>query len=287
MSLAPVARGLMIAVTAQFVFTINDTCSKLLAAKYSVFQVLSMQALVGAGIIVAILASTAQLRFSSISSPRRLAMRGLLAAFGALTNIYAFSLLPLADVYAIVFCAPLIVTALSAPLLGEHVGLRRWIAVAIGFSGMFVMVQPGVAPFSIGHAAALLSAFISACVVLLLRSIASSEPRSMMVAVVVAAHFAVGLPIALVTGRLPDLPDIPVVVLAGGCLALGQFLMVESLRLAPAATVAPMQYTKLIWGLLIGYLLFADRPHVHVMTGAFIIMMSVFYIIKYSPKYTR
>jgi drug/metabolite transporter (DMT)-like permease len=287
MNLSPVARGLLIAVTAQAVFTVNDTCAKLLTAKYSVFQVISMQALVGGGIVIAALLATGQFRISSINSPRRLAMRGLLAGFGALTNIYAFSQLPLADVYAIIFCAPLIVTALSAPLLGEHVGLRRWIAVMVGFCGMLVMVQPGVAPLSVGQGAALLSACISACVVLLLRSIASSEPRSMMVAAVVGAHFVVGLPVALAIGRVPDLPDIPLVILSGASLALGQFLMVESLRLAPAATVAPMQYTKLGWGVLIGFVLFADMPQQHVLLGTAIVVLSVVYIMWRSPAAKR
>lgn len=106
----------------------------------------------------------------------------------------------------------------------------------------------------------------------------------MMVAAVVAAHFVVGLPVALVIGRVPDPDDIGIVVLSGATMAFGQFLMVESLRLAPAATVAPMQYTKLVWGLIIGALLFSDRPKPHVLLGTAIVVASVLYILRRSPS---
>ena len=287
MSASPIARGLLIALTAQAIFTINDTCAKLLTAKYSVFQIISMQALVAGVMVISALLATGQFNLSSINSPRRLATRGLLAGVGALTNIYAFSVLPLADVYAIIFCTPLIVTAVSAPLLGERIDRARWIAVIIGFCGMVIMVRPGGSPLSLGHAAALLSACISACVVLLLRTIAGQEPRLMMVAAVVAAHFIVGLPVALFIGRLPDLVDLAIILLSGASMAAGQFLMVEALRLAPAATVAPIQYTKLVWGLIVGALLFGDQPKPHVLLGTAIVVATVLYLLRRAPPRRR
>ena len=279
-------RGIAFALVAQAIFTISDTCAKLLSAHYSVFQIISMQALVSGSIVVTVLAYTRQLSLDGIANPLRVLSRGLLAGVGALSNFYAFSRLPLADVYAIIFCAPLLVTAVSAPFLREHVGWHRWVAVTVGFGGMLTMVQPGVTPLTTGHLAAVVAAIVSTGVVLLLRSSAGQEPRSFMVAAVVVAHFIVGLPGTLYYGRIPAPRDLVIVLLGGSAMAAAQFMMVESLRLAPAATVAPIQYTKLIWGILIGIALFGDVPEPHVLLGTVIVVASVLYIV-HSEKSRR
>ena len=89
-------------------------------------------------------------------------LRGLLGTTGGLLAFYAFSRLPLADAYAIIFATPLLITALSVPILGEAVGWRRWSAVAVGFVGVLVMLRPGVAPIGLGSLAALGAACASA-----------------------------------------------------------------------------------------------------------------------------
>ena len=100
---------------------------------------------------------------------RRLGMhllRGLLGTTSGLLAFYAFSRLPLADAYAIIFATPLLITALSVPILGEAVGWRRWSAVVVGFIGVLVMLRPGVAPIGAGNLAALGAACAAACAVL-------------------------------------------------------------------------------------------------------------------------
>lgn len=128
-------RGVLVGLAAQSIFSIHNACAKWLASTYSVYQVISMQAVVSGSLVALALVISGQASRSAISDPRGLALRGTLAAAGALASFYAYSVLPLADVYAIIFCAPLMVTAVSAPLLGEKIRGKEWGAIALGFAG--------------------------------------------------------------------------------------------------------------------------------------------------------
>ena len=279
MSKSLVLRGALVGIAAQSVFSIHDACAKWLTGGYSVFQVISMQATVSGSIVVLALIMSGQANPAAIQDARGLALRGTLAAAGALASFYAYSVLPLADVYAIIFCAPLMVTAVSAPLQGERVRGREWIAIALGFCGVLIVINPGGNALSFGHAAALVCAFVSVAVTLLLRSSANQGSRFMLVGVVSLGHFIVGLPGFLITARPLIAADVPVIVLGGAAMAAAQFMMVQALRTAPAALVAPAQYLKLVWGLIFGLLIFGDKPQLHMLIGATIVIMSVLYLI--------
>jgi drug/metabolite transporter (DMT)-like permease len=102
-------------------------------------------------------------------------LRGVLGMGGGFFAFFAYSRLPLADAYAMIFTTPLLITALSVPIFGEHVGWRRWSAVAVGFVGVLIMLRPGVAPIGIGSLAALAAACFSACAILLVRKLSATE----------------------------------------------------------------------------------------------------------------
>ena len=90
--------------------------------------------------------------------PGWVAARTLLAVSGAVCVFYAFSVLPLSQVYAIIFASPLLITVLSIPILGEKVGIHRWLAVLVGLIGVIVVVRPGIQPLELGHFAAMFGA---------------------------------------------------------------------------------------------------------------------------------
>jgi drug/metabolite transporter (DMT)-like permease len=274
-----VLRGVLVGISAQSVFSIHDTCAKWLTQSYSVFQVISMQAMVSGTLVALALILSGQAKRTAIRDPRGLALRGTLAATGALASFYAYTVLPLADVYAIIFCAPLMVTAVSAPLLGERVKGREWLAIAAGFCGVLIVINPAGQALSLGHGAALVCAFVSVAVTLLLRSSANQGSRFMLVGAVSVGHFLVGLPGLMLTARPPAASDLPVIILGGAAMAGAQFLMVQSLRMAPAALVAPAQYLKLVWGLVFGFLVFGDYPKVHMLAGAAIVILSALYLL--------
>ena len=185
-----------------------------------------------------------------------------------LAGLYAFVTLSLAEAYTILFMAPVIVTALSRPCLGEAVGLRRWLAALAGMAGIVLVLRPGFRELGIGHAAALLAATAVAVSSLVLRHLGSREARVTLTFVPMCAGLLVtasALPFVYAPMRAADL---------GLCLAMGaliaaaQFMLVNAYRASPAAVVAPFHYSQMIWALLFGALIFGDRPDPWLAAGA-------------------
>jgi drug/metabolite transporter (DMT)-like permease len=210
--------------------------------------------------------------------PKLVVARGLLGGLGAVFGFFAFSVLPLADVYAIAFCTPVVVTIASIPLLGERVGAHRWAAVLAGFLGILIMVRPGFDALSLGHLAALGMVGAGTGGVLILRTISREEERGVMVAAVMLGLLVVSLPACLLVARAPAWTDIGLVALSGLMMGSAQFLIVEALRQVPAASIAPMQYTMLVWALIYGLLVFGDPVEAHVLAGAVVVIASSLYI---------
>jgi S-adenosylmethionine uptake transporter len=179
--------------------------------------------------------------------PWLVALRALLLAIDMVFVFYAFSKLPLADAYTMLFTAPMLVTALSVPLLGERVGWRRWSAVAVGFGGVLIVLRPGFAEINLGHIAALASSSFFALSLIVARRIGNSETGStLLVSMMVALLVVSGpvLPTVYVASRLSDLA-----MLAGLGLLMG------------------------------GFLLFDNRPTVWVIAGSTVIIASGLYIL--------
>ncbi len=271
--------GVLLATAANGLFAASDTLVKLLSTRYPVFQIIAMQASVACIVVVTILWRERAFQLSRIRNPKLVIGRGFLAGVGTVSGFYAFSLLPLADVYAITFGSPLIVTLAAAWLLGERTSLSRWMAIIVGFAGILVMVQPGDHALSLGHLTAFLNVFVGAAVILIMRSIGAQEHRAIMVAAVMAGQLTASLP-GLFLSRAPDWSDVGLVTISGLVMVTGQFLLLESLRRAPASSVAPMQYTKLIWALPVGLMVFGDEPKLHVLAGALVVIASVLYLLK-------
>jgi drug/metabolite transporter (DMT)-like permease len=271
-------KGVLFAVAANGLFTVSDTFVKLLSARYPVFQIIAMQASVACFIVGIVLWRGGGLNLSTVRNPVLVIGRGFLAGIGTISGFYAFSLLPLTDVYAITFGSPLVVTVAAGWLLNERTGLKRWAAVLIGFMGILIMVQPGYRPLSAGHLTDFLNIFVGAAVILIMRTIGAQEHRAIMVAAVMAGQLTVSLP-GLFLSHPPAWTDIGLVIMAGIAMVSGQFLLLESLRRAPASSIAPMQYTKLVWALPIGLVVFGDEAKLYVLVGALVVVASVLYLL--------
>ncbi|WP_262271651.1 DMT family transporter [Microvirga yunnanensis] len=274
----PRLTGVLFAIAANGLFATSDTLVKLLSLRYPTFQIIAMQAGVACMVVGIVIWRDKAYRLSAVRNPKMLIGRGFLAGIGTVSGFYAFSLLPLADVYAITFGSPLVVTVAAAWLLGERTGPARWAAILVGFSGILIMVQPGHAALSLGHLAAFLNVFVGAGVILIMRTIGSQENRAVMVAAVMAGQLTASLP-GVYLSHAPAWSDLGLVTLSGFVMVSAQFLMLEALRRAPASSVAPMQYTKLVWALPIGLFVFGDEPKPHVLAGALVVIGSVLYLL--------
>lgn len=274
-----VVAGIGFAAAAFALFTVMDTLIKWLSGGYPLAQIVFFMALfsiVPTSLIVVRAGGLSALRTRRLPGHLLRAGIGLASSF---CSFVAYSRLPLADAYAIAFSAPLFITALSVPLLGESVGWRRWTAVAVGFVGVMVMLRPGSGGLGLGVLAALLGAVGYASSVILVRRLSRTETTA-------ALMFYANLVALSVTGAMlpfefvmPDGRDMILLAgvgLTGGC---AQILLISGFRYAPAVVVAPFQYTQLLWGALYGFLIWGDVPNRWMLFGAPIVMASGLYIL--------
>jgi drug/metabolite transporter (DMT)-like permease len=196
--------------------------------------------------------------------------------------------MPLADVYAIIFTAPLLITALSVPLLGERVGWRRWGAVLIGFAGVLVILDPGRGLFSMLALLALFAAIMHALNMILVRKLgAVREPVEMVGLFGNGTTFVVMGLVQPWIWQTPTGFELTLAALAGCIAGSGFLLLAMAFRLAPAATIAPFQYSQMLYGVAAGFFLFNEWPQPRVLVGAVIIIAGGLYVLRRQEERAR
>jgi len=219
------------------------------------------------------------------SRARRLQLvRGLLMLLGGVAAFAGYAFLPLADAYAIGFTQPLIVTALAWSLLGERVGASRWAAVVVSFLAVLIVLRPGSGVLGPGALAALVNAACNGLAILLIRRAHAHEPAEAFAFwgnAVIAAGTALALPWFWVTPTWSELG----LFLAAGLLGSTSFLVLaHALKLAPAATIAPFQYTQMTYAILVGLLVFGDVPDPATLVGAAVIIASGLFALRLETR---
>jgi drug/metabolite transporter (DMT)-like permease len=285
--------GIGLAFLAFAVLATADAVTKLLSTRgYSVFEVATIDAVFA--LIAALPVLVLQEGAASLK-PRRLGIVSLRCAIGAGSLVLAFvsfSKIPLADAYTIAFLTPLIVTALSAPLLGERVGWRQWLAVVIAFAAVVLMLRPdfgaaGGSRFGIGQLAMLASGALFALSMLMLRRIAKTESSGALLLVYFIMLFLISLPFAIGDWRMPTALDFGLMAATGACSGIGNLLLILAFRYAAAALVSSFMYSQLIWGTAFGFLLFSELPDAITIGGAVVIMLCGLYTLLHAAKTAR
>jgi drug/metabolite transporter (DMT)-like permease len=204
--------------------------------------------------------------------------RAAIGLVSMVLNFQALVMLPLAEATTIGFAAPLFATILSALLLGEPVGWHRWMAVAIGFAGVVVVIQPGNMALPLdGLAVAILAAIGVSAVVVTLRQIGATEhPATTVFWFNIASLAVVSLPMPFVAKAhsIDVWAMLAVMGLAGG---VAQILMTSSLSRAPVAVLAPFDYFQLLWATIVGWLLWSRSPSASTLAGGLLIAASGIY----------
>ena len=203
------------------------------------------------------------------------ASRTAVGTTGMILNFITISLLPLAETQALWFTTPLFATILSAIILRETVGVHRWSAVALGFIGVLIVVQPQTGHLPVvGATTGLTSALLTAFVTILLRQLGRTEPA---LTTVFWFFTMSAIPLAVVMPWFAQShpPVVWILLAAMGIVGgLGQVALTLSLQYAPVSTVAPVDYASLIWSTLFGIWLFAEMPTAWTWIGAPIIVAS-------------
>lgn len=285
--MSPALRGALISLAAFGLYATHDVVVKVLGNHYSSFQILFFSGLLSFPVVSILLMSD---RTDGNLVPRHpwwsLARSLTGVATGAM-GFYAFSVLPMAQCYAMLFAMPLIITLLSIPMLGEKVGLHRGIAVVVGLLGVLIVLRPGAVPLSMGHLAGLGAAVCGALSSVIVRKIGKNE-RSvvLMMYPMLASVLLMGLLMPFVYRPMPveHLGLAGVVALLGLC---GAFLTILAYRTAPAVIVAPMQYSQILWAALYGWLIFDEKIDEWTGIGSAVIIASGIYIVLREGKVSK
>jgi len=269
-------KGILLMNLAMVLLAGMDGISKTLAPDYSVPQILCVRFLIFCLFALAI-ARPKSLRAAFQSKhPYLQIARSLIITVEVGVFILAFRHLPLADTHAIAGIAPLLVTALAVPFLGEKVGLRRWTAIAIGFAGLLVIVRPGIGVFNPAALIPLGGAGLWAIYQILVRRVADDSAATSLLYMAVIGAVVMTL-IAPFFWRAPDATGWLLLGALGLVGSLGHYILILAFRATTATTLQPFHYIVLIWATIIGYLVFGELPDQWTVLGAAIIAGSGMY----------
>lgn len=273
--LSPAALGILLMLAGMFLFSLNDAIGKWLVATYSVGQVLLIRSAAALLVLLPFLCRRDLRMLLAVERPGLQAARVAFSTGEVFCFYLAVTHLPLADVMTFWMAAPLCVAAAAPLLLGERVGLIRWVATAAGFAGVLI----ALGPFGAGMGArwpvlaALLGMACFAAMVLTGRQLRRTPDTTLVFWQICGALLAglLSVPWVRVT---PTLPDLALLGLLGVVAMLAHVCVNRALKLAPANIVAPFQYTLLPWAVLLGWLFFGDMPRLAMLLGASIIVVA-------------
>ncbi|MDJ0826250.1 MAG: DMT family transporter [Rhodobacter sp.] len=265
--------GIALMVLTTLIFAVQDGISRHLAGEYNVLMVVMIRYWFFAAFVIAIAARKAGglKQAAATTQPILQAFRGLLLAAEICVMVAAFTLLGLVESHAVFACYPLLIAALSGPILGERVGWRRWTAIAIGFVGVLIILQPGLAVFSPLALVPLASATMFALYGLLTRYAARRDSAATSFfwtgTVGAVAMTAVGL-WSWQPMTPPDWAWMAALCITG---AAGHYTLIRCYEVAEASAVQPFAYLQLVFASLIGLTVFAETLAPNVALGALII----------------
>ncbi len=263
---------------------LSDASAKWLTAHYPVTEVVALRGIV----IVALLAVVGmRTRTLKVVSARGHALRAAFAVASSYLFIFGLVHLPLADASAAAFAGPIFLTALAGPLLGEKVGVRRWTAVVAGFVGVLIMLRPGgggalnwyiLVPVG--------AACFGALRDVVTRHISVADNATSILFTTNVATVAAGALFAA-SWSMPTLPHAGLLVVSGLLIGSAHYLHIEAFRLAEAATIAPLRYTGIVWGVLFGLAFFGEFPGPWVIAGGTLVIVAGLYILRREQQIKR
>ncbi|HEX2494043.1 MAG TPA: DMT family transporter [Steroidobacter sp.] len=265
---------------AVFFFSMMDASLKELSSTYGPMQVAFFRGVAGLPVVIAMTLLRKHWRELKPVRWRLHLLRGLLSVLTLYTFVFALSELSLADAYSIFLAAPLIVTGLSAPMLKEQVSWNRWAAIAVGLTGAVIMLRPSGAHLAAwGAVAALAAAAMYALSVVLIRIASRTDTAAatvfwtLLVLTIVSGALSVRSWVAL---QQDDWMWIGLIGVTGAC---GQLLLTEAFRRCEASVVAPLEYSALLWGVVLDWVIWQALPTQRMLLGSAIVVGSGLYVL--------
>jgi drug/metabolite transporter (DMT)-like permease len=291
---SPAFVAALCATLAVLFFSVNDTAIKFLSGSYALHEVVLIRSAIGLCVILCVIAPLTD--GWKIARTRRLKMhlvRGLCVVVANMTFFLGLAAMPLAEAVAIFFVSPLVISVFSIIFLGEHVGPRRWFAIAVGLVGVVVVLRPGTLSFQYASLLPLASAVAYAGLHMLTRKIGVTDSAATMAFYIQITFILVCLLVgaAIGDGRFgnqsdpslaflfrawtwPATSDLPILFAVGVGIALGGYFISQAYRVAEAGYVAPFEYLAVPLSIFWGVLVFDEVPDAMTLLGASLIVGS-------------
>ncbi len=266
------AFGITVMIAGMIILASSDAMAKHLTVGIAVIQILWVRYLIFAAMgTVMVMRRPAGSRFL-VKRPVLQVIRALTLNTANFFFVTSLGLMPMADAHSVMAIAPLLITAASAPLLGEVVGARRWAAVAVGFTGMIIILRPGVGVFDPASLVPFCSAILFAAYTILTKVISRDDPPDTTLfytGVVGLASLSLIVPFFWIDPTPGDWFWLAGAGLTG---TMAHVCIILSLHYASASTLQPFNYTMLVWATMLGYLVFGDLPDRLTTIGALVIV---------------
>ena len=263
---------------AMMIFSSTDGAAKYLSSEIAPQQIIFLRYVIVLTMILLFCIFQGQRNLLKTEQPKLQILRGLCLASSGLLIYFALKHLPLELCAAISFVSPLFVTALSIPLLGERVGLRRWIAVLIGLLSVLIILRPGGVTFQLAMLLPLASSLCWAMGLILTRLMRDSEEPLTVLAWSSLVGVVAVSPLVWFVWVTPNASQWTILILLGVFNGLGQYLVIRAFMLASASLLAPFSYSIIIWSMLIGLVVFNSFPDAITLVGTAILIAAGLYI---------
>jgi drug/metabolite transporter (DMT)-like permease len=270
-------RGIAMILASTVFLGASDVTAKYLSATLPSIEIAWIRFLVFAMIMVPAMLPVSPLYALQSDRKGLHVMRGVTLLLSSLFFISGLAFLPIAEASATGFVSPLFVTALSIFFLSERVGMRRWIATAVGLIGVLIILRPGSSAFHPAAFFPIVSALAWACTLIMTRMMSGREHA--ITTMTYSSIVGVCIVSALVpfVWVAPSWHDILFGILIGVASTAGQWIVVLAFRYADASVLAPFQYTQLLWVSILGFMIFGEVPDTWTVTGAAFIVASGLY----------
>ena len=291
-------KGILCVIAAMGIFSIQDSLIKGLSGEYPLHEVVLVRALVASVVLLIVMQYEGGVRALRTRRPGLHLGRGLLIVCANSCFFMGLASMPLAETMALFFVAPLFITVMSVVFLGEDVGIRRWAAIAVGMTGMLVVLRPGTSLFEPVALLPVAAAVAYSSMQMLTRKIGLEDQASTMAFYIQVTFIVVSSTVGLIAGdgayagsgnaslefllrawRWPTFEHGALFVFIGAINAAGAYFMSQAYRSARASVVAPFEYVALPLGLLWGWLFWRDFPDAWAFLGIGLIIGSGIYVV--------
>ena len=292
------ARGIFFLCAGLFIFSFQDVIIKQLSDDYPVHELVFVRGLVATPLLLLLVHFESGFASLRTDHAWQHLLRSLLMFCSYLFYYLAIAAIPITTAVSLFFTAPLFITALSVPFLGERVGFRRWMGVIAGFVGVIIMLRPGAEVFEPAAVLPLLSAFTYSCSQMLARRLGMTDSASAMAFYTAMIFTYIGglmgfvihlsgfapadhpsLDFLLKAWKMPGGLEFAMILTIGVISAMGFYLLSQAYKVGAATVVAPFEYTSMLWAIILTFLVWGTAPDIYTFIGALIIVGAGVYVL--------